>query len=157
MVGERERRSAESEQRDDLLRLELGRQEENGFDSLLGHSSRLLVARDGDAPESTHVDREPVDVGRDNTWASEETMTADEARHGDLAERHAEVADEDDDAYVDPAEREVDAAFGLDSDARIAEDPALMPRLRCLAPGYERPETDRPIIARECPLAVAEL
>src|SRR5213595_1476786 len=46
VVGQRERRSAETEQGDDLLRHDLVREEQDVVDCLLGEPARLLVTED---------------------------------------------------------------------------------------------------------------
>src|SRR5829696_6588801 len=55
VVGERERRAAEAEQGDDLLRLQLGGQAENRLHGALGPAAELLVTVDRRAPNGGDV------------------------------------------------------------------------------------------------------
>ena len=50
VVAEREGRPTETEQRDDLLRLQLGREQQGRPHGLLGRPARLLVAGDDVPP-----------------------------------------------------------------------------------------------------------
>ena len=69
VVGERERRPAQPEQGDDLLRLHLGRQQQDVAHCVLGHPAELLVPEDRDVAEDREVGREAVDVRRDDSRA----------------------------------------------------------------------------------------
>src|SRR5262245_31012477 len=100
VVGLREARSTEAEERDDLLRLNLGREPHQRLDRALGDSADALVPRDRQVLHARDVDREPEHVSRDDLRAGEEAVAGDQARDAHLAESDDEVADDDEDTDV---------------------------------------------------------
>src|SRR4029453_8066904 len=88
VVRQREGRATEAEQRDDLPRLHLGREQQDVSHCPLGDRAvRLLVPEDGAATQRGDVGGEPIDVRRDDAWARIEPVPADQARHGRLTVR----------------------------------------------------------------------
>src|SRR6266545_4774896 len=163
VIRERERRTAEPEERDHLLRLQFGWEEKNGLDGLLRHAVRRLVAADRSPGDSGNVHCERGHMRGDNARTSEIAVPREEARDGRLPERHAQITNQHEDSDVDAVRCDVGPPPGVDVNALVSQDPPLQSRLRRLEPSHERTQPDCAVVPserhhliRESPIAFAQ-
>src|SRR4051794_39220098 len=100
------------------------------------------MALDRDPADACDVDGATVDVRRNHAGPSVQPMAGDEARHGHLTERLAQVRDHRKHPYIDLAGDDVTAAALVDRDARIRRDAGRNRRLRRLEALDERIQAD---------------
>ena len=149
VIRQRERRAAERHQRDDLVRLHLGREHQDAADRLLGDRAATLVADDVDVVDRRHVDGEAVDVRRDHAGPRVQPVPGDQARDRDLVEGLREVLDRREHADVDASRGDVVAATRVDAHAGVVEDLLLQARLRPVEAANEGGQADGVVVVRE--------